>query len=215
MLLVFITQRLAVSKFLSCRQKLTAIHDVSGAWSGLGAATAMLWNQTKLAASTKATFLVFLYLACVSVLHVASPTIMEFEAYNATTTTAVPSKSTWPDPSVNLSSLDMAAVGPLIPLMHSLSGLSTDGLINNTLYDTFTKTPQMINASVNASTIRANCGLLPILAYQYLEESDVAVMNTSISGIGETEVEVSLSAFCKRFGSPGSSLHKPMKLCFE
>ena len=186
-----------MSKFLSCRQKLTAIHDVSGAWSGLGAATAMLWNQTKLAASTKATFLVFLYLACVSVLHVASPTIMEFEAYNATSTTAVPSKSTWPDPSVNLSSLDMAAVGPLIPLMHSLSGLSTDGLINSTLYDTFTKTPQMINASVNASTIRANCGLLPILSYHFMEYFDTVAMNTSISGIGETVLEVTPSLFCK------------------
>ena len=184
-----------MSHFLSRPQKLTATHDISGAWAGLGAAAANLWKQTEMASSTKATLLILFYLSCVSVLHVASPTIMEFEAYNATSTTAVPSNSTWPNPSVNLSTLNMGTAGPLITLMSGLSGLSTDGLINSTLYDTFQKTPQMVNASVNASTIRANCGLLPSLNYTILGSG--VVVGTSINGTGETSLDVSPSSLCK------------------
>ncbi|KAF8557944.1 hypothetical protein OG21DRAFT_1494264 [Imleria badia] len=187
-LLVFVTQRLALTDSLSRSQKLTATHDVSGAWAGIGAATATLWQQTKIAASTRATLLVFLYLSCISILHVASPTIMEFQPYNATSTTAVPSNATWPGPSVNLTTLNMAAVGQLVPLMSSLSGLSTDGLINSTLYDTFSKTPQMVNATVNATAVRANCGLLPNLTYTNGSELTITA---SMSGVGEVGFIVS------------------------
>ena len=114
-LLVSVTQRLALTDLLSRPQKLTAIHDVSGAWSGLGAATATLWQQTNVAASTRATLLVVLYLSCISILHGASPTIMEFQAYNATSTTSVPSNITSPEPPV-----DVTTVAPLVPVMSSL-----------------------------------------------------------------------------------------------
>ena len=185
--MVFVTQRLALSNLLSRPQKLTATHDVSGAWSGLGAAISTLWQQTNIAASTKATLLVFLYLSCISILHVASPTIMEFQAYNATPTTPVPSNTTWPEPSVDLTTLNMATMAPLVPVMSSLTGLSTDGLINSTLYDTFSKTPQMVNAVVNANTIRANCGLLPNLTYTY--NAGTVTLAATMSGVGEVGFE--------------------------
>ena len=104
---------------------------------------------------------------------------MEFQAYNATSTTPVPSNTTWPDPFV-----DVATVAPLVPVMSSLTGLSTDGLINSTLYDTFSKTPQMVNAAVNANTMRANCGLLPNLTYAYYGGGAISI-NGSMSGVGE------------------------------
>ncbi|KAG1876467.1 hypothetical protein DFJ58DRAFT_177250, partial [Suillus subalutaceus] len=36
--LLFLTQRLAISRTLMRRVKLTTIHDISGAWAGLGSA---------------------------------------------------------------------------------------------------------------------------------------------------------------------------------
>ena len=112
---------------------------------------------------------------------------MEFQPYNATSITAVPSNTTWPDPSVNLTTLNIAALAQLVPLMSSLSGLSTDGLVNSTLYDTFSKTPQMVDATVNANTVRANCGLLSNLTYNGTESSITA----SMSGVGEVDLTVS------------------------
>ncbi|KAH7903530.1 hypothetical protein BJ138DRAFT_1131324 [Hygrophoropsis aurantiaca] len=46
--LVFVTQRLALSYNFSRRQKLTSIHDISEAWIGIGAAMSGLWDQTTL-----------------------------------------------------------------------------------------------------------------------------------------------------------------------
>ncbi|KAF8136907.1 hypothetical protein EV363DRAFT_1155909 [Boletus edulis] len=165
-LLVLITQRLALSASLSRTQTLTTTHDIFEAWGGLGAAALTLWRQTKVAVSTSATILVFLYLTCISVLHVASPTIMQFQPYNASQGTVIVSNSTWPNPSVNLTSLEWSGTTPIAPLMFGFgsSVLSTSGLVNSTLYDTFPRNQAIVKASVNASTIRANCGLLPVLS---------------------------------------------------
>ena len=69
----------------------------------------------------------------------------------------------------------------MIPAMSNLSSstLLTSGLVNSTLYDTFTRNQNVTSASVNASTIRANCGLLPI------SSSDrTADVNAILSGVG-------------------------------
>ncbi|KAG1836970.1 hypothetical protein DFJ58DRAFT_157585 [Suillus subalutaceus] len=44
--LVFLTQRLAMSRALVHRLKLTTIHDISSAWAGLGSALSNVWKQT-------------------------------------------------------------------------------------------------------------------------------------------------------------------------
>ena len=176
------TQSLTSSASLSRRQKLTTTHDVSQAWGGLGTSILTLWQQTKIAASPCAVILVFLYLTCISVLHVASSTIMQFQPYNASLSTVVPSNSTWPDPSVNLSALGWNEITPLVPAMSNLdsSTLLMSGLVNSTLYDTFTRTQNVISASVNASTIRANCGLLPTSP----SNSTTADINAILSAAG-------------------------------
>ena len=114
---------------------------------------------------------------------------MEFQAYNAMLRTTVPSNMTWPNPSIDLATLSMATAAPLVPMMSDLTGLSTDGLINSTLYNTFSKTPQMVNASVNAKAIQANCGLLPNLTYTTITEGPLGLtvlnISASMSGIGE------------------------------
>ena len=121
---------------------------------------------------------------------------MEFEPYTAIATMDFPANSTWPSASVNLPALDTATAGGLVTFMSSLPGLSTDGLLNNTLYDTFNVTSQMINASVNTHTIRANCGLLQNLSYT--NQGDFVIMNASMNGVGQASLTVNPLSLSKR-----------------
>ncbi|KIJ06362.1 hypothetical protein PAXINDRAFT_20446 [Paxillus involutus ATCC 200175] len=179
--LVFITQRLALSGFVARRQYLTAIHDVSGAWPGIGAAIIAVWKQTRVASSTWMTMAVMIYLGCVSVLHIASSTVMQFTAFNSTITTPVQSSVAWPNPSVNLTGLDWGAAVSAFPSMNVLSDLSTYGLSNNTLYDTLTTANALfVDATVNTTSLQASCGLLSNLTYN---SSDQYVI-FSVSGLG-------------------------------
>ncbi|KAF8836819.1 hypothetical protein BDN67DRAFT_973663 [Paxillus ammoniavirescens] len=185
--LVFVTQRLALSAFTARRQYLTAVHDVFGAWSGIGAAISAVWQQRKVASSTWMAIAVVIYLGCVSVLHITSSTIMQFTAFNSTTTTPVQSSIAWPNQTVNLTGLDWGAAVPGVPSMHMLSDLSTYGLSNNTVYDTLTTAdPLFVNATVNATSLQASCGLLSNLTYT--ANSNITppthYVNFSVSGLG-------------------------------
>ncbi|KAG2344926.1 hypothetical protein BDR05DRAFT_989091 [Suillus weaverae] len=85
--LVFLTQRLAISRALIRRLKLTAIHDISGAWAGIGSALSSVWKQADIPASLWATTAVTAYLVCISVLHVTSSTLLQFQTFNSSMTT--------------------------------------------------------------------------------------------------------------------------------
>ncbi|KAF8434493.1 hypothetical protein L210DRAFT_3506559 [Boletus edulis BED1] len=174
-------------------QTLTTTHDIYEAWGGLGAAALTLWWQTKVAVLTSATILVFLYLTCISVLHVASPTIMQFQPYNASQGMVIISNSTWPNPSVNLTSLDWSGTTPIAPLMFGFgsSVLSTSGLVNSTLYNTFPRNQAIVKASVNASTIRTNCGLLPVLSSA--DSFETFTFRASLSAMENITVDMAVS----------------------
>ncbi|KAF8842346.1 hypothetical protein BDN67DRAFT_383903 [Paxillus ammoniavirescens] len=187
--LVFITQRLALSGFIARRQYLTAVHDVSGAWPGIGAAISAVWQQRKVASSTWTTIAVMTYLGCVSVLHIASSTIMQFTAFNSTLTTSVQSSMAWPNQSVDFTGLNWVGAVNAVPSMNMLSDLSTYGLSNNTLYDTLTTAdPLFVNATVNATSLQASCGLLSNLTYHVNPDTTSAApthyVNFSVSGLG-------------------------------
>ncbi|KAF9219704.1 hypothetical protein BS17DRAFT_769774 [Gyrodon lividus] len=187
--LVFVTQRLALSGFIARRQYLTAVHDVSGAWAGIGAAINVVWQQRKVASSISMTIAVMIYLACVSVLHIASSTIMQFTAFNSTITSSVQSTMAWPSQSFDLAGVSWIEAVPAVPSTNLLSGLSTYGLSNNTLYDTLiTADPFFVNATVNATSLQANCGLLSNLSYglTYTVNSNVPDYNVnfSVNGLG-------------------------------
>ncbi|KIJ14602.1 hypothetical protein PAXINDRAFT_12700 [Paxillus involutus ATCC 200175] len=187
--LVFITQRLALSRFIARRQYLTAVHDVSSAWSGIGAAISAVWQQRRVASSTWMTIAVMIYFGCVSTLHIASSTIMQFTAFNSTSITSVQSSVAWPNPSVNLTGLNWVAAVSAVPSMNMLSDLSTYGLSNNTLYDTLTTAdPLFVNATVNATSLQASCGLLSNLTYNVNPDINSTLpthyVNFSVSGLG-------------------------------
>ncbi|KAF8141895.1 hypothetical protein EV363DRAFT_1443812 [Boletus edulis] len=157
-LLVFVTQSLVLSATFSSKKKLTQIHDICSAWSGLGAALSTLWSQTKVASSVWSVVLVTAYFTCVSILHVASSTIMQFQPFNHTIARTVPALATWPGPSVNLSTLNSNAITGDLPFLQNMYGNTTNGLANDILYDI--PTQSFVNASVNATMVSANCGLL-------------------------------------------------------
>jgi hypothetical protein len=95
--LLFLTQWLAMSRTLVRRQKLTTIHDISGAWAGLGSALSNVWQQIRIPASWWAISAVTVYLTSISVLHVTSSSLLQFQTFNTSTATSVPTIRGWPN----------------------------------------------------------------------------------------------------------------------
>ncbi|KAG1733529.1 hypothetical protein EDB19DRAFT_1911515 [Suillus lakei] len=164
-ILLFLTQRLAISRTLARRRKLTAIHDISGAWAGLGSALSSVWRQTVIPASWWTTLAVTAYLASISALHVTSSTLLQFQTFNTSMVTSVPTTLGWIDDESYNSGANWGFITPSIPVINQLPGLVTAGLSNTTVYDT-PKTASIVgNATVNVTTITSRCGLLPNVAY--------------------------------------------------
>ncbi|KAG2121113.1 hypothetical protein DEU56DRAFT_835171 [Suillus clintonianus] len=164
--LVFLTQQLAISRALVRRLKLTSIHDISGAWAGLGSALNTVWKQTGVRASLWATTAVATYLVCISVLHVTSSTLLQFQTFNSSITTNVSTTLGWVDLSTS-SSLNnwKTIITTSLPTIIQFSGLVSTGLSINTVYDT-SKTNSIVGyAEVNATTITSSCAVPPNATY--------------------------------------------------
>ncbi|KAG8215448.1 hypothetical protein J3R82DRAFT_9062 [Butyriboletus roseoflavus] len=189
------------------RQKLTAVHDISGAWNGIGAGISALWQQTKVTSSPSALVLVFIYLSCVSGLHIISSSVIQFEAFNNTVTSVVPSSLAWTSSSVNLSTLNWNAVGPLMAMSTLLP--TAKGLSESTLFDVPLSDYAYTGAVVDATTISAECGLLSNLSVSALNSTDGRYY-VNISGLGEVgfpvQVDVNMVWFMDfTISSPGTS----------
>ncbi|KAG0691639.1 hypothetical protein DFH29DRAFT_1016108 [Suillus ampliporus] len=193
--LLFLTQRLAISRTLVHHLKLTAIHDITGAWvgfgsalnnvwqqthipalwwttsavihditgawAGLSSALSSVWRQTNIPASWWTTFAVTAYLASISVLHVTSSTLLQFQTFNTSMVTSVPTTLGWPNDISYGSDMNWELMTASLPVVNHLPGLVTAGLSNTTLYDTIRTSSVGGNATVNATTITSCCGLLP------------------------------------------------------
>jgi hypothetical protein len=94
--LVVITQKLATQGMLLKPQTLTATHDESVAWSGLGSALLVLLKQTRIPASVVGTLLIAIYLIGISVLHISTPSLFNLQVFeqpngtNVSTTIGMP-----------------------------------------------------------------------------------------------------------------------------
>lgn len=180
--LVFVTQQLAMSAIIAQWHYVTAVHDVSQAWTGIGAAVHTLWQQTKTTSSFWTLLGIAIYLACVSVLHITSTTILQFTAFNITSTISVQSTVTWPNSSV-LTNGTWVGPSQIVPPSTLLANLETVGLLNNTVYDIINTTdPTLTTAIVNSTSIQSSCGLLSNLTTFTLDES--FTLNFFIDGIG-------------------------------
>ena len=113
---MFIVQQLATSKLIAQRHYLTAVHDIANAWTGIGATAYALWQQKKLPSSIWAVNGVAIYLACVSVMHIASSTIMQFTAFNSTSIISAQTLVAWPNSSVLSNSTWIYAIHAMPPI---------------------------------------------------------------------------------------------------
>ncbi|KAG1851716.1 hypothetical protein F4604DRAFT_1306758 [Suillus subluteus] len=192
--LLFLTQRLAMSRTLARRQKLTAIHDISGAWTGLGSALSSVWQQIDIPASWWMTSAVTVYLASISVLHVTSSTLLQLQTFNTSMSTSVPTTLAWlnnlPDASDSVSvngqnvyDVNWAAITASLLVLNQLPGVVSAGLSNTTIYDTPITNAILGNATVNATTITSRCGLLPNILYS-LDNTTGQPMITGSSSVG-------------------------------
>ncbi|KAG2125724.1 hypothetical protein DEU56DRAFT_961190 [Suillus clintonianus] len=188
--LLFLTQRLAVSRTLVRRQKLTAIHDVSGAWAGLGSALSSVWQQTDVSASWWMTSTVAAYLACISVLHVTSSTLLQIQTFSTSMTTSVPTTLAWLNDLSTITSPNYSAVYDVnwepitafLPVFNQLPGVVSAGLSNTTVYDTPQQTNAIVgNATVNATTITSYCGLLPNISSSVIYPPNTSFNPTPIN----------------------------------
>lgn len=164
-ILLFLTQRLAISRTLVRHLKLTAIHDISGAWTGLGSALSSIWRQTDIPTSWWTTSAVTAYLVNITVLHITSSTLLQFQTFNTSMTTSVPTTLGWLDDSSYGSFANLGLITPSLPVVNHLTGLVSAGLSNTTLYDTLKSSAIAGNATVNATTITSRCGLIPNVTY--------------------------------------------------
>lgn len=149
---------------MTARSNLTSLHDMSCAWTGVGSAAFSLLQQRRVRVSFWMTFCITVYLACISTLHISSSSIMKFQTFNHTVVNMVQSTLAWPSPSVSLQDLNWTNITPLLTAIKTLPTLSTTGLLSNTLYDIISAAPGSFNATVNATTVNAYCGLLSNLS---------------------------------------------------
>ena len=168
------------------------MHNIAGAWTGIGAAVYALWQQTKVASSTWTMLGVVSYLACVSTLQTASTTIMQFTAFNSYSIIPIQSAMTWPNATVIAGAWGSTFMAGLPP-SSLLSSIQAIGLVNNTLYDILTTTnSSFANATVNATSLQSTCGLLSNLTFQV----ELGLQNLSFSnnGLGSGNIIVNLGS---------------------
>ena len=185
---MFIVQQLAIAKLIAQRNYLTTVNDTANAWTGLGAALSTL-SQSK---ATPSSFWeitgVIVYLACISVMHIASTAVMQFTAFNSTSIISVPTLIPWPNTSIVSNGSWTNAIQTMPPIS-LVDDLQTNGLFNNTIYDILTTShPSFTNVTVNATSLQASCGLLSNISYYNageIPDSHVPHLNFSVDGLGQ------------------------------
>ncbi|KAF8440848.1 hypothetical protein L210DRAFT_2117352 [Boletus edulis BED1] len=184
-ILVIMTQRLALFRIVGNRRKLTTVHGVSGAWTGIGAAIYVLWQQRQVASSILEIIAVVTYLTSMLILHVGSSSIMQWQVFNSTLVDILISDLAFPGSAVNISQLRWGVIFPVIQPISLDPGVSTYGLSNNVLYD-MPRVPMnvpFLEASVNATTLSVQCGLVPNLTVT-VGTSGFPLVSFPLSGIG-------------------------------
>lgn len=81
-LLVVVAQKMATRRALQSNMTLTATHDNSEAWVGIGSAIATLWRQKAVSSSLMTILQVTAYLGCIMALHVTTPVLFAVQTFN-------------------------------------------------------------------------------------------------------------------------------------
>ncbi|KAJ7156389.1 hypothetical protein C8R46DRAFT_1356047 [Mycena filopes] len=164
-LMVFVTQTLFMRRSLQITQPLTAIHDTSAAWTGLGSAVLHLWRQTTVAGSAVGVLTALLYLGNILVLHISSPALFSVVAFNTSISVPVGTQGhlpvfNWSDSPVDdiVNTFDPYVKGALYFLPSILGNTTSLGLHGGTLYDVLDANEGLGNVQVNATGFNVTCG---------------------------------------------------------
>lgn len=103
--LVFLTQKLSMKKGLQESQMLTATHDNTAAWAGIGSALSRVWYQKAVPASPIGVLSAFFYLGNILVLHITTPALFSLQTFNSSRSTTV---TTQGFPVLNLTAYNMS-----------------------------------------------------------------------------------------------------------
>ncbi|KAJ3556627.1 hypothetical protein NM688_g1921 [Phlebia brevispora] len=165
-ILVLLTQRITLHDLTKRPQTLTAIHDKTSAWLGLGASLQTLVRQTKLVTDLLGISMITLYLLFILVVHTTLPGIFSVTTQNVTIFGTYPTTLAR-QPNVtplfmNESETGLTDLYSILQVYDTLN-LTTVGVLDNMLYDII---PTIENASgagaqVNETTITVDCALLP------------------------------------------------------
>ncbi|GJE91632.1 hypothetical protein PsYK624_077820 [Phanerochaete sordida] len=153
--LVASTQSLAFRSDLYVRQTLTALHDKSSAWLGLGAACSSLWEQFKMRAAMLGVAYITAYLVGMWLLHVTIPTVLSVVPYNDT----VPMLNRTILANTTTSHSNYASAYDILLFSDQVPTL---GLQENMIYDIIPTIPSAYGSTaVNASVYDVDCTALP------------------------------------------------------
>ncbi|KAF7377889.1 hypothetical protein MSAN_00212600 [Mycena sanguinolenta] len=166
--LVYLTQKLAIAQAAQEYSVLTATHDKTLAWTGIGSAISTLWAQAKVPGSPLQILYIFGYLATISVLHIATPALVSVESFDLSLKTefytrGIPKWSNVTDKEDTL--LLFGKSGAFLPWITNLDPTLTLGLSDGSLYDI----PESASSSGGSAGISAvgfniTCGYIPGLA---------------------------------------------------
>jgi hypothetical protein len=88
-LLVYLTQKIAITHASQKYCALTETHDQVSAWGGIGSAISTLCKQATLPSSFHQIFLISLYLSTISILNVTTPALVSVASFNYVVSTRV------------------------------------------------------------------------------------------------------------------------------
>lgn len=94
------------------------------------------------------------------------------QTFNATVDASATKISYWPSPDVDMMAIQWHTVSALVPTLGQFANLQGMGLHGATLYDIILSTDTSGRAIVNATSFRANCGLVHNSMLNYSPETN-------------------------------------------
>ncbi|KAJ7610618.1 hypothetical protein DFH06DRAFT_1308628 [Mycena polygramma] len=182
---LYMTQKLALRKCVGVNQTLTAIHDQTISWAGIGSALSSLVAQIQAPANIIGTLCIAGYLATILTLHLSTPALFAVETFNRTTTVLVPTQGfpQWNDSTTNASSVFPPDLGEFLQWMSTVFDQSkTIGLFNGSLYDVLDSSNSApTSARVSATGFNVTCGYPSNVSIAPSNPADVGVQAWNIT----------------------------------
>ncbi|KAJ3556625.1 hypothetical protein NM688_g1922 [Phlebia brevispora] len=214
-ILVLLTQRITLHDLINKPQTLSAIHDKSSAWLGLGSSLQTLARQATLVTDFLSVSMITAYLLLIFVVHTTLPGIFGVATVNVTVSSTYPTTLAYQPNTFNaLFTETFWTVNNLQSILevYDILNLTTIGVSDNVLYDII---PDVENAAdggvdVNATTVSVDCNTLSDASQWYF------ISNTSYVnwGVG-TYPSKPEEAYVFRFGGDNYSVVVyPIGECF-